>query len=377
MLLQLKRNLINILGWTTNLKIIVFESDDWGMIRMASRDSFNRLLAKGYPVDRCVYNRNDALETNEDLLFLMEILDMFKDRRGNPAKFTLNNVVGNPNFNKIKESKFEEYFYEPFTETLKRYDNSHHVMDLYSEGKENNLFQLQFHGREHVNVNRWIGALQRKDKIFLDAFKEGMFTVASGNSTSGRRDYLDAFGNAYGNEIESMQSIIQSGTNLFEDIWGFKSESFIAPCYIWSKEIEPILAKCGIKYIQGIHIQSEPKIGLTLESKKVFHYQGQKGSNNIRYLVRNVHFEPVEKYSVKETLDATMRQIENSFLWHKPAIIGSHRANYIGSINPENRSRNLKALKQLIRTILLKYPEVVFMSSDQLGQLMENKLCVE
>jgi hypothetical protein len=371
MLTKIKRNLINIPGWSSNQKIVVFESDDWGMIRMASRESYNRLLAKGYPVDRCVYNRNDALETNEDLLCLMEILDMVKDSRGNPAKFTLNNIVGNPNFNKIKESKFEEYFYEPFYETLQRYNNAHQVMDLYAEGRENNLFQLQFHGREHVNINRWIGALQKKDKALLEAFNENMFTVATGNSTSGRRDYLDSFGNAYSKEIETMQSIIESGTTLFKDIWGFKSESFIAPCYIWSKKIEPILANCGIKYLQGIHIQSEPKVGLALESKKVFHYQGQKGTNSIRYLVRNAHFEPVEKQSIEETLATTMRQIENAFLWHKPAIIGSHRVNYIGSISPENRTRNLKALKQLLQKIVLKHPEVVFMSSDQLGYLIE------
>lgn len=377
MLTKLKRNGVNVLGWTTKLKIVVFESDDWGMIRMASREVFDRLLAKGYPVDQCVYNRNDALETNEDVLSLMEVLDTVKDSKGSPAKFTLNNIVGNPDFNKIKESNFEQYYYEPFNETLQRYANTDQVMNLYTEGRKNDLFQLQFHGREHVNVNRWIGALQKKDKVLLDAFNEGMFTVASGKSTSGRRDYLDAFGNAYDREIESMQSIIESGTTLFEEIWGFKSESFIAPCYIWSKDIEPILANCGIRYLQGIHIQSEPKIGLALESKKLFHFQGQKGTNRMRYLVRNAHFEPVERQSVEETVASTMRQIENAFFWRKPAIIGSHRVNYIGSINSENRTRNLKALKQLLQKIILKYPEVIFMSSDQLGHLIESKLCVE
>jgi hypothetical protein len=377
MLAQLKRNIINIPGWSTNQKIIVFESDDWGMIRTASQNAFNRLLRKGYPVDKCIYNRNDALETNDDVLGLMEVLNSVKDSMGNPAKFTINNIVANPDFIKIRESGFEKYYYEPFYDSLNRYTNTNQVMSLYAEAKDKALFQLQFHGREHVNVNRWLEGLQNKSKVLLDAFDEEMFTVASGNNTSGRRDYLDAFGEAYNLEIESMQSIIESGTALFEEIWGYRSITFIAPCYNWPKSIEPILSRCGIKYIQGIHFQSEPKKGLKLESKKIFHYQGQKGANKLRYLVRNAHFEPVEKQNEQEVVLSTMKQIENAFLWHKPAVIGSHRVNYIGSINAENRNRNLKALKQLLQKITSKYPDVVFMSSDQLGQLIENSLCAE
>ena len=77
------------------------------------------------------------------------------------------------------------------------------------------LIQMQFHGREYLNVNRWIEALQAGNQRFMDAFLEGQFTVAGQERTSGRKDYLDSFGRAYSREYESEKSIIDTGMQLF------------------------------------------------------------------------------------------------------------------------------------------------------------------
>jgi len=36
----LRKNLVNIPGWRTNRKIVVIESDDWGSVRMPSREVY-------------------------------------------------------------------------------------------------------------------------------------------------------------------------------------------------------------------------------------------------------------------------------------------------------------------------------------------------
>lgn len=372
----ISRNLVNIPGFRTNRKIVVFESDDWGMIRMASRETYCRLLKKAYPVDRCIYNSNDALETNEDVQYLAEVLQKYRDINGNFAKFTLNNVVANPDFVKIRDGGFKTYEYEPFTETLKRYSNSDNVMSNYKEGISSGVFQMQFHGREHVNVNRWLDKLIENDKATKDAFEEEMFTVAVGSSTSGRRDGLDSFGMAYKTQYETMESVIQKGTELFEKIWGHKSLSFIAPCYTWSENLEPILRDNSIKYIQGSHAQIMPVDGLELKAKVKRHYLGQKNACDQIYLVRNVHFEPADKSNVNREIAETLIQIKNAFMWKKPAIISTHRVNYIGRLNPENRDNNLKLLNELLIQIVTLYPDVEFMSSDELGNLIA-KECAE
>ena len=62
----------------------------------------------------------------------------------------------NPDFRKIAQSGFQDYYYELFTETLKRYYPNDNVFSVWQEGITARLFQPQFHGREHVNVQMWL-----------------------------------------------------------------------------------------------------------------------------------------------------------------------------------------------------------------------------
>jgi len=66
-----------------------------------------------------------------------------------------------------------------------------------------------------------------------------------------------------------------------------------------------------------------------------------------------------------------MSEIQNAFFWHKPAIISTHRINYVGGINIKHRGRNLKLLDQLLQRILIKWPDVEFLSSDQLVSIIK------
>ncbi len=367
---QFKPHLINLPGWRTHRKIVVFESDDWGSVRMASKEAYERLRKKGYPVDSCIYNRNDALECDDDVSALAEVLCSVKDSLGRPAIFTLNNIVANPDFGRIRASNFQAYFFEPFTATLDRYWQSNKVMDLYRQGIAEGIFQPQFHGREHVNVNRWLAKLHQRNQALIDAFGERMFTLTMGSGPAGRRDLLDSFGMAYDREYESMSSIIKSGCDLFEKIWGFRAKSFIAPCYVWPPDIEPMLKEAGIVYLQGTHVQRVPRGGPELKVSKKFHWLGQRNAWSQRYLLRNATFEPAEQADA-DVVNMTLKEISRAFAYRKPAIISSHRVNYIGSLRPENRDRNLKALTQLLTNIVRLYPAVEFMSSDQLGALID------
>ena len=172
------KNISNIPGWRTNRKIVVIESDDWGSIRMPSKKVFNTLKNNGIPVEKSPYCKFDSLESNEDLEALFEVLTSFKDINGSHPIITANTVVANPDFEKIEESSYKKYFYEPFTETLKRYPNHNKVLNLYQEGIANNVFFPQFHGREHVNIELWFKLL-KTDKNFKLAFKHNMWGLSN------------------------------------------------------------------------------------------------------------------------------------------------------------------------------------------------------
>jgi len=68
-----------------------------------------------------------------------------------------------------------------------------------------------------------------------------------------------------------------------------------------------------------------------------------------------------------------MKQISNSFFWNKPAIISMHRLNFMGSLSEENRTINLSGLNTLLHQIFKQWPDVIFLSSDQLGEFIASE----
>lgn len=368
---RITRNLLNIPGYRTSRKIIVIESDDWGSVRMASRKSFSHLLKMGYPVDQCPYNSYDALESGEDLAFLFGVLNSVKDRKGNPAVFTANNIVANPDFVRIREHGYQSYFYEKFTDTYLNYPKHQNSFSTWKEGLEAGVFYPQSHGREHLNVNRWMRELQRNDKDTHAAFSQGMFTLHTRQKPANINEYMDALD--YDSEEEKLQreGIVEDGLKLFNEIWGFKSRSFIASSYIWDKNIEPVLKQGGVDYLQGSVIQKQPTLSEGPVYIKKYHFQGQKNNFGQRFLIRNAFFEPSHNREYDWVNDC-LHRISIAFKWQKPAIISTHRVNYIGFIHESNRDHSLKLLKQLLGEIIKQWPEAEFLTSDRLGDHMNN-----
>jgi hypothetical protein len=364
---HITNNLINLPGWHTNRKIVVIESDDWGSIRMPSKEIYKFLLKNGYRVDERPYERYDSLESNEDLEALFEVLASVKDKNNHPAVFTANNIVANPDFEKIKQSHFQEYYYELFYKTLQKYNNHSKVFDLYKYGIKQNIFIPQFHGREHFNILRWIRSLQSEEHDTHFVFDLGMAGIFPKDAPHKGNKYLVAYDLEFEEDKDTHARIINEGLNLFEKIWAYQSKTFIAPCYTWSRDYESILNHNNVQLIQSSNFQLEPQTNC--KKKRIFHYSGQKNTYNQFFNIRNCFFEPTF-YSNTDWVDHCLRQINIAFRWHKPAIICSHRINYIGNIDESNRNKNLIELKKLLKNIIVRWPNVEFCSSDRLLDIM-------
>lgn len=365
----LSHNFINIPGWHTNRKIVVIESDDWGSIRMPSKAVYEHLLSEGVRVDKDPYCRFDSLASEEDLTALFDVLTTVRDKNGRHAVITADAVVANPDFEKIKESGFKEYFYEPFTETLKRYPKHEKAFQIWKEGMDNGIFHPQFHGREHLNVKKWLQNLLAGDKTTLMAFDYCTFGLSK-KVDPDVSNYMGAFNSGLDEDIEGYEKILTEGLGIFEKKIGYKSESFIATQYTWSPRIEPILAANGIKYLQGMVSQRIP-----LDDDHSFAYKnnnfcGKKAKSGLIYLMRNCFFEPSQG---GPSAQACLERVKTAFRWHKPAIISMHRLNVIGCIDEKNRTNNLAQLKWLLGEIVKMYPDVEFMSSDELGELIDSQ----
>ena len=369
MLKNFKYNIQNVLGWRSNRKIVVIESDDWGSIRMPSKKIFNKLEKAGYRPEQDPYLKYDSLASEDDLNALFEVLTSVRDKNRNNAIITANTVVANPDFSKIQNNNFEKYFYEPFTSTLKKYPEHNNSFNLWKEGMNDNIFHPQFHGREHLNVHNWLYDLQNGNKHLQSAFENKMISISSMPSKM-RFGYMESLDFFSVKEMHSKAKILESGLDLFRSIFNFHSKSFIANCYIWNFENEKVLAKNKVEYIQSNPFQFIPQNrGNSHNFKRKYHFTGQCNQFGQQYLVRNVYFEPSNSKDLGN-ISSILKRIEVAFKWKKPVIICSHRLNFIGSINETNRKENLLKMKSLLYSIVKKWPDVEFMTSDKLGDLM-------
>lgn len=369
---KIQRNLLLLPGWRTKRKIVVIESDDWGAVRTPDKSILLALKKSNPLIEKDLMTQLDSIESNDDLSALFEVLQSVKDKNNHPAVITANTIVANPDFDRIAETGFNYYHFEKFTNTLNSYSGRDKVMQLIHEGIAKNIYQPQFHGREHLNVRQWMNALQSENILLLEAFQYKTYSIPINSKISKRNNLMSAFDYEDMSEKLELNKIVSEGMMIFEEIFGFLSDSFIATTYVWDSSLEQELFQQGIKFIQGIPFQHIPSPGDNWYKKK-FHYTGQKNKLGQTYIVRNASFEP---YMAKDSdeVGECMQRIGMAFSWGKPAIISSHRVNYIGSLDEKNRSVNLLLLKQLLNKIVKRWPDVEFMSSDKLGNLISNNI---
>lgn len=367
-------NLHNMQGWRTNRRIIVIESDDWGSVRMPSKSVYDKMLDSGIRVDKCPYNSFDSIESEDDLASLFDVLSIFNDFKGSNPVITANFVMANPDFKKIETSGFREYYFELFTETYKNYskNNNNNTYRILNQGIEERLVYPQFHGREHLNVNRWMKALQQNLPETRFAFENNLFGISTTITKENRRSYLAAFDFDNESELEDHKKIIVEGLDIFQKIFGYKSQSFIASNYIWQSELEETLAENGVNYIQGIFNQIEPS-GYGRPSKLIPKRLGRLNNSGQIYLIRNAFFEPSLQSNI-DPVSACMSDISVAFRWNKPAIISSHRVNYISRIAKGNRDNNLVLLNKLLKEITHRWNKIEFMNSVELGATIRSDI---
>lgn len=352
----------NIRGWRTNRKILVIESDDWGSIRMPSLEVYNRCLKAGYPVDRTRYERYDSLLSEDDLKLLFGILSSVHDSKGRPAVVTANVIVGNPDFEAIEASGFESYHCEPITETFKRYPKHAGCWSLWQEGCRTGVLEPQFHGREHLNVAMFMEALRADDKDAQFAFENRMPGCIPKGVECGPNRYVET--TRFRSEVEKAAVLAATleGLDLFEQLFGYRSRTFIPTNYVWSSEFDAAVREAGVEAYQGRRIMKEQENNGT--SRLVRRYLGERNALGQTYLVRNAFFEPsLSRAPPMEAVNQCLHDIRVAFRMRKPAVISTHRINFCGFLDASNRDQNLLALKVLLESALREWPELEFMSS--------------
>ena len=253
--MRINQHLKNIRGWKTKRRIIVLAVDDYGNIRISSRKARENLDKAGFSSQNR-FDNFDTLETEDDLNALYETLDSVKDKHGNPAIFTALSLPVNINFDKIIESGYSGYYYEPLNETFSKISGYQNVWNLWKEGIERKLIFPQFHGREHLNLKLFKENLIKKDPETIACINNKSYVRISNNPYKTIRP-SGAFGFDDFSETEEHKIIIKDGLDLFENVFGFRSDTFNAPGDRDHSILHKTLSDGGVKYLETPLVKNE------------------------------------------------------------------------------------------------------------------------
>lgn len=356
MLKSIKNFIVNFQGVKTKRKLIAFLVDDYGTIRISSSEALNELSKLDYKITANRFNKYDAIASKEDLEALFKVLESVKDKNGHAAVFTPMTVVANPDFVKIEKNQFKNYHYENFYQTLDKREDGEAIKILWKEGINKGIFVPEFHGREHLNVRFWMNLLRENDKNILNAFNNKSIGVNPKLKTT--YDYMAAYDLKEQNHIKELNQITKEGLDIFENLFGYRSVLFTPSALIHHDDMHAQLKEDGIQYIDMARSRVMPTYKGSKTKK--YHYLGQTNKLGQKYITRNVMFEPNkdDENAVKRALN----EIEIAFKYNKPAIISSHRVNFVGGKSIENREKGLNDLKDLLDAIVKRWPDVEFVS---------------
>ena len=351
-------------GVSVKKKLVSFYVDDWGSVRTRSKKAVAYLKSKGIDMDNNRFSRYDSLASEEDLCALFDTLRQVKDKNGNSACFTAVMNPCNPNFEGIRENRFSTFISEPYTETLAKY-GYYQVPELWIEGFNEYIFYPMFHGTEHVSRSQLMKALRTGNKPDLWAFECDSVGVPGSNGGVMQPYFIEK-----GDENPALAENIRYGLNEFEKIFDFRARQFRAGGDVISPALYPVLKDCGIEYLdETMYINRYLGDG---HYQRCFNRTGKINGSGLKLLVRNCVFEPTFA-PVSDAIPKCLQMIDAAFTMRKPAIISSHRVNYVGTIDENNRKTGLTQLALLLKEIVRRYPEIEFVNADELGDIIFNQ----
>ena len=363
-------NLKNLRGWRTPRKLVAFAVDDYANVRVDSREALERLSGAGLDLSS-PFDRLDTVETRQDLEALFEVLDSVRDGRERPVIFTAYAMAANPDFGRMLENG-AKYRYETVSDTFSRLSSEQAAAydgawSLWQEGMAKGLIQPQFHGREHLNIDLLEHKLREKSPdVMANLGNKSLAGITDDPALPGV-GFTHAFGLNDRSQLDRHREILRDGLELFEKVWGFRSITFTPPAQKLHPSLFAVAEEGGVASIDK-PLRCMRAMGDGTERRESNRSGRQRAQDHVT-VVRNVVFEPGKNMGF-DPVERALDQVAAAFRWRKPAIVSSHRVNFCGHIDESNRKRALGQLGVLLGRITQRWPDVEFVSVDQLVEQM-------
>ena len=313
--------------------VVIVESDDWG---------------PGPASDALILRR------------IAEQLADIRDRDGRPALMTLGVVLGKPDGGAILADDCQRYHrrlldeeaYAPIVEAMR-------------EGCAKGVFTLQRHGLEHcwpdslldrarhdAALRAWLADPEARSEALPSALQSRWVDAAVLPS----RALPDA-------EVEAA---VKEEGEIFQRIFGERPSVAVPNTFVWSAAVEQAWVEGGVRCVVTCGRQYEGRRaggGLMPPTRLIFN--GQRGFGEIRYLVRDVYFEPVRGHRA----DQVWQGVAERTALGRPALIETHRESFIAADDAVEHA--LLELVRALRGVVKRHPDVCFLSPAALVDVFE------
>jgi hypothetical protein len=145
------------------------------------------------------------------------------------------------------------------------------------KGIKENLLNPQFHGREHLNPRKWLAVLKEGVQMEMDAFNEKVLLGLSVSASLKERNYMAAFEHTSEEHKEEIKQTAIEGLTIFEQLFGFKSLSFMPSQSKQFEQLNETLVNQGVLFNQGGQYFISDESGAFKKVDKFF----SKNSNTI------------------------------------------------------------------------------------------------
>lgn len=297
-----------------------------------------------------------------DALMLQRIANLLSDVRdgeGRPAVMTLGVVLGRPDGPAIlaeecrsyRRSLLDEPAYAPIVAAMR-------------EGCAMGVFALQRHGLEHcwpdsllararadAELQHWLADQQARSETLPSALQSRWVDTSTLPSSALPTAQIEA--------------AVREEGDAFLRIFGERPCVAVPNTFVWSAAVERAWAADGVQCVVTCGRQYEGRNaegGLMPPTRPIFN--GELGLGGVRYVVRDVYFEPIRGHRAEQVWQGVAARIALG----RPALIETHRESFIaGSLAAEQA---LAELARALGGVVQRYPDVCFLTTAALSAAM-------
>lgn len=347
---------MNHAGFRVGRPLVLLQSDDWGRVGVRDEEGREELCAAGLNLGERPYDLY-SLETAADVGALAEMLESVRDSVGEPACLEMNFLTANVDFQASAAKNFRGIVLKPLAEGLPGHWQRPGLFEAYSQGIQKRVFTPSLHGTTHFCQQAVTEALAQdgeRAKLLRSLWSAESpyihwrmpwvgYEYWNSNRQPSKR-FLEA---------KEQKRWIAFAAESHQAFFGDRAVSACAPGYRANETTARLWREQGIRVAQNGPGAMRPP-----------HFD----RFGVLHTYRVLDFEPSLNPELR--LEDCLAAATNWFAAGVPFIISVHSINFHSTLAPF-RQRTLPLLRDLLCALGKSHPDVLFVNSRQLLEIIE------